>query len=257
MNQKRLMSLMAVFAGLLLSSATPTYAQDVPEEFENIERVIVHDKSNSKGELEADKSAENDATSTSSETSELNGSDTNKEDIAEEESVVLAKPLFETTHPGAFYSAYTVSPYNGMVELCGRSLWSISPGYTIHDWYANDTITLSPSGLFAYPYCLTNQRTSQYVCAKLYMGPDIYSPFRYRVASNYIDHNGMVRVGLVDGNGQQSTWYMASHDYNKISWWKIGHTIMIGLNTVQSNEGSNILINIKTGNHASGNCIGY
>lgn len=235
------------FCGLMFLAAA-LQGNEPSEDFENIPRVAVGEVSEVMSEEAQERLAA--------------GADASRsaaaEDRAEgEEEEIFTKPLFETTHPAAFYTLFHVYHYTGKVELCDRSIWRISPGYSVVGWAASDYVTISQSGYADYPFSLTNQRRSEYVYAKLDLGPDIHSTYRMRIKSIYIDYNGQTHITVKDGLGQYSRWVMSLADYATLAWWSPGETVMVGLNTNVHAQGSNILINVKRNNFASGSCVEY
>lgn len=165
----------------------------------------------------------------------------------------VSKPLYQTSHPGAFHNIYWLSSYEGKIELADRSVWNTQRDYNFSNWRKNDVIMISQSGHFHYPYCLTNQRTTEYVLANLYLGPDLSSYYRISIQAIYPE-NGYINMQLSDG----SHWVMSSLDYYILTGWSIGDTVIIGINTdVWNAQGNNILINVSTNNRASGSCVAY
>jgi hypothetical protein len=163
--------------------------------------------------------------------------------------------ILYTTHPGAIYKPYAVSPFGDTVELHDGSMWSICSEdrpYTFN-WLTSDDLVIIPNSdwFSLYTYRIVNQQTGASVRANLALGPIYRGIFTYWiVAIDYI--NG--QVCLQDG----SIWTMSPIDFNIIKKWMINDTVIIGVNNgAFAAIRPNILINVNMNNYGMGSCLFY
>lgn len=160
-----------------------------------------------------------------------------------------------TTHPGVFYKPNTVSVFGDTVEFHDGSIWSIAfdDRPFVFNWFTSDDVVIMPNDDWysLYTYRLHNQQTGLSVRSNIYLGPVFRGFYSYWIIA--IDYYND-QVCLQDG----SIWSMSPLDDGITRNWKIGDTVILGVNNNSfSSIRPNILINVNMNNYGMGNCLFY
>lgn len=135
-----------------------------------------------------------------------------------------------------------ISPQGDSVELEDGSHWKIPSQhyYSIFSWRLGDSLTITPTRSFwsNYNYYITNNATSTYVSANLYIGPVAFGPYTHWI------------VGMDPTNGHVflengSAWCISCQDAYLFNDWAINDTIILGTNDSWFTSYDTMLINVN------------
>lgn len=166
------------------------------------------------------------------------------------ESSAQASWNYSTTHVGAFHSVSYFSLAHDTIILEDGSNWMIYSGdrWKTWTWFASDAIVILPNdALFPlYDYKMVNQNTGDSIEVDLVLGPLV--GLDYYIVS--IDPFGYIYLN--DG----SYWRTSAFDSAIVSSWRVGETVIIGVNNGFLNLANpNILINVNRDVYATGECL--
>ncbi len=174
--------------------------------------------------------------------------DSEKEENFELKSIVQPeeKSSYLRGYDNAMHWATACSFDGSIVEIEDGSQFSVSyfDSWKTIGWLSSDVLVITPnSSLFSlYDYEIHNLTTWEVVECDLFAGPYLYSPYRLWIAG--IDYL-MDEVLLCDG----TLWDISILDWNVLSSWYVGDSIIIGVNDSFINP--YILINVETDNYAT------
>lgn len=157
---------------------------------------------------------------------------------------------YTTTHIGALHSVNYFTLSHDTITLEDYSNWVIYSGdrWKTWTWFASDAIVILPNdALFPlYDYKMVNQNTGDSIEVDLVVGPLVGLDY-YIVA---IDTFGYLYLN--DG----SYWRISAFDSAIMSNWKVGESVIIGVNNGFLNLANpNILINVNRDVYVTCECL--
>ncbi len=135
------------------------------------------------------------------------------------------------------------------IELQDGSIWHFNPKQAMEAsrWGVQDRLIIEENNyVFSsqdYPYRVTNVSRGRYLEAVLKFGP--FETSQYRRTIDGIDHSHG-QVFLSDG----STWSVEKGQGKIFDQWKVGHTIIVGINNTWWTDYSTLLINVDKASYA-------
>lgn len=138
-----------------------------------------------------------------------------------------------------------------LLEFDDGSIWKVHPSYRneIYKWCSGDVIELSQSTNnynSTYRFWITNKTINSYVLAEISQGPilDHY-------CTQHLQYISQGHLTIVAGSGLETTWVADSRDAHLLAGWKLGQTIIVGVNNSWFNwfSGSDILLYNVEKNH--------